>query len=141
MKENKGARSCKNGEDFHFIHFKWRYGWHYLNRRVTRRARSINWWCHWNIKKWNKKQEGGFLGAMMALMSASLIAHIPSSMIQTVTSLLINAIGKKVDFFHYYVYWWKSWEKGSEVKEDDIIWIIWTNMFSSAPSFKQYQDY
>ena len=41
---------------------------------------------------------------MMDLMSASLIAHIASSMIQTVASLLINAKGKKVDFFHYYVY-------------------------------------
>ena len=41
------------------------------------------------------KQEGGFLGAMMAPMVASLIAPIASLLIQPVISSLINAISRK----------------------------------------------
>ena len=44
------------------------------------------------VKHERKKQEGGFLGAMMAPMPASLIA---SSWIQPVDSSLINAISVK----------------------------------------------
>ena len=39
-----------------------------------------------------KKQEGGFLGAMMTPLTASLIVFITSSLIQPVVSWLINTI-------------------------------------------------
>ena len=42
-----------------------------------------------------KKQEGGFLGAMMAPMAASLIAPMASLFMQPVASSLINAISGK----------------------------------------------
>ena len=42
-----------------------------------------------------KKQEGGFLGAMMTPLTASLIAFIISSLIQPVVSSLINTISGK----------------------------------------------
>ena len=42
-----------------------------------------------------KKQEGGFLGAMMAPMAASLIAPMASLFMKPVASSLINAISGK----------------------------------------------
>ena len=48
------------------------------------------------VKHGIKKQEGGFLGAMMAPMAASLIASMASSFIQPVASSLINAITGKI---------------------------------------------
>ena len=42
-----------------------------------------------------KKQGGGFLGALMALMAASLIAPMAFSLIQPVASSLANAITGK----------------------------------------------
>ena len=42
-----------------------------------------------------KKQEGGFLGAMMAPMAISLITPVASSLIEPVASLLINTITGK----------------------------------------------
>ena len=42
-----------------------------------------------------KKQQGGFLPAMMAPMAASLIALMNSSLIQPIASLLINSITGK----------------------------------------------
>ena len=65
------------------------------------------------VKHETKKQECGFLGAIMAPIATSLIAPMPSSLIQPMTSswININAISgkgvmrpgkdKKVDFFHY----------------------------------------
>ena len=55
----------------------------------------IGGWCYWNSKTWNKKQESGFLPAVMAPMAASLIAPVASSLIQPVVSSLIN-VGKSV---------------------------------------------
>ena len=58
-----------------------------------------------------KKQEDGFLGAMMVPMAVSLIAPMASSLMQPVSSSLIKTIigkewreqkkDKKVDPFHY----------------------------------------
>ena len=48
------------------------------------------------VKHEIKKQEGGFLGAMTPHIDASLIAPTASSLIQPVTSPLINAIIGKV---------------------------------------------
>ena len=42
-----------------------------------------------------KKQEGGFLSAMMAPMAAPLIVLVVSSLIQTIASSLINSITGK----------------------------------------------
>ena len=42
-----------------------------------------------------KKQEGGFLLAMMAPMAASLIATMVSSLIQPIASSLINSLTAK----------------------------------------------
>ena len=42
-----------------------------------------------------KKQQGGFLPAMMAPMAASLIESMTSSLIQPVASSLINSITGK----------------------------------------------
>ena len=47
------------------------------------------------MKKKTKKQEGGFLEAMMALMVASLMATMASSLIQLVASSLANVITGK----------------------------------------------
>ena len=61
-----------------------------------------------NSKTWNKKQEGGFLGDVMAPLVASLIAPVASSLIQPSDSSLINAVsekwpgkGKEAGFFHF----------------------------------------
>ena len=47
------------------------------------------------VKPEIKKQEGGFLGAMMASMAASLIITMASSLIVPMASSLINAIIRK----------------------------------------------
>ena len=47
------------------------------------------------VKHEIKKQDSGFLGAMMTPMAASLIAPMASSLIQPVASSLINAITGK----------------------------------------------
>ena len=47
------------------------------------------------VKHEIKKQEGGFLTAMMVDMAASLIAPMSSSLIQPIASLLIKAITGK----------------------------------------------
>ena len=47
------------------------------------------------VKHEIKKQEGGFIGAVMALMAASLIAPMASLLIQPVASSLIKAITGK----------------------------------------------
>ena len=48
-----------------------------------------------NKKHKTKKQQGGFLGAMMAPMAASLMAPMASSLMQFVASSLISAISGK----------------------------------------------
>ena len=51
-----------------------------------------------NSKTWNKIEEGGFLGAMMVPMVASLIAPIASLLMQPVASSLTYTItGKRQD--------------------------------------------
>ena len=77
------------------------------SRKITRKIRTSKTIRH-EIKK---KQEGGFLGAMMAPIGASLIAPMASSSIQPVASSLINSIleiesqeqekDKKSKFFCY----------------------------------------
>ena len=47
------------------------------------------------VKHEIKKQEGGFVGAMVAIMTASLIPPMDSSLIQPVASLIINFITGK----------------------------------------------
>ena len=47
------------------------------------------------VKQEIKKQEGEFLGAMMAHMAVSLIAPTVSSLIQPAASLSINAITRR----------------------------------------------
>ena len=47
------------------------------------------------VKHEIKKQEGGFLGAVVAPMTASLIVPVASLLVQLVASSLINAISGK----------------------------------------------
>ena len=47
------------------------------------------------VKYETKTQEGGFLGAIIAPISASMIASMDSSLIQPVASLFINAMSGK----------------------------------------------
>ena len=48
---------------------------------------SVDWWCDWNSKTQTKfkKQEGGFLWAMMAPMAASLKTLAACSLINAIT--------------------------------------------------------
>ena len=36
-----------------------------MNQKIAGGFRCINWWCYWNSKTWNEKQEGGFTGALL----------------------------------------------------------------------------
>ena len=65
-----------------------------------------------------KKQESGFLGAMIAPMATSLIAPMASSLIQLVPSSLIKAITRKGVIIA------GTREKGSQEQEEDIITCI-----------------
>ena len=47
------------------------------------------------VKHETKKQEGGFLGAVLATMAASLLANMVFSLIKPVAPSLINAITTK----------------------------------------------
>ena len=71
----------------------------------------------YEIKK-TKKQESGFLGAMIAPMATSLIAPMASSLIQLVPSSLIKAITRKGVIIA------GTREKGSQEQEEDIITCI-----------------
>ena len=46
----------------------------------------INWWCHWNSKTWNKKkQEVGFLDAIVTPVAVSLVQTEISSVVKGIT--------------------------------------------------------
>ena len=65
------------------------------------------------VKNETKKQEGGFLGALLAPLAASLVQPVISSVVKGILE-----------------------EELEEQKEG-----TWIKIFSSALSFKQYQDY
>ena len=65
------------------------------------------------VKHGTKKQEGGFLGVLLAPLATQLL--------QPVISLVVKGI------------------RGEELEEQEED--IWMKIFSSTPSFKQYRDY
>ena len=100
------------------------------------------------------KIRNGLFDALIAPMSASMIAVMTTSLIHPVVSSLINVIsakgvmkaGKKQEgvFLPLLVLllMMKVLEKVQQGLEKDITtWIVWTRIFSSDPVFKQYQDY
>ena len=66
-----------------------------INIAVTRKSRSINWWCQWNSKTSNKKKEGGLLPGMMAPMADSLIQPVASSLTNAITGKTVRRSGKE----------------------------------------------
>ena len=46
----------------------------------------INWWSHWNSKRWNKKQEVWYLGALLEPLAASLPQPVTSSVVKKISA-------------------------------------------------------
>ena len=65
------------------------------------------------VKHEIKKQEGGFLGALLALLASSLVLPVISLVVKSISGRGVKRAGR----------------------ED-----IWIKSFNSAPSFKQYRD-
>ena len=54
----------------------------------------INWWIYWNSKTWNKKQEDGFLGALLALLVASVVEPVISSTVKGIIGRGLRRAGR-----------------------------------------------
>ena len=54
----------------------------------------INWWIYWNSKTWNKKQEDGFLGALLALLVASVVEPVISSTVKGISGRGLRRAGR-----------------------------------------------
>ena len=61
--------------------------------KTTRRFWCINWWCCWNSKTWNKKQEGGFLGAILKALAVSMVQPMISSLIKGISGRGVRKTG------------------------------------------------
>ena len=72
---------------------------------------SINWKSYWNNKTWNRKEEGEFLGALLAPFVASIVHPLLYSVAKGLRGRGFRRAGRR------YI------------------------NFGSAPSFKQYRDY
>ena len=46
------------------------------------------------MKRWNKKKEGGFLGALSAPLVASLVQQVTSSVVKSITGIGVRRAGK-----------------------------------------------
>ena len=92
---------------------EWRSEWYYQNYKINRKFACINWWSYWNSKTWNKKTR--------EQISWSLLAHLAASVVQPIISLEIKGIS------------------GRGVRRAGRGYM--DRVFSSAPSFKQYQDF
>ena len=78
----------------------------------------------------------------MAPMAATLTASMASSLIQPVSSALINVItGKGQEGGFLPLLALPLTMKSEEQEEDIIIWTIWVKVFSFFPFFKLYRDY
>ena len=75
-------RDCQCRKKIYFIYFEWRYEWYYQNHKIIRRFMCIDWWSHWNSKTWNKKHEGGFLGALLVPLAAQLVQPVIYSVVK-----------------------------------------------------------
>ena len=47
------------------------------------------------LKTWNKKQEGGFLGALVAPLAASLVQPVVSSAVKCISERWIRRAGRR----------------------------------------------
>ena len=85
LKENRRKRSFKSKKRIHFI------------VESLKKSGLLIDGASETVKHDIKKQEGGFLWAMMAIVTALLIAPMNSSLIQPVPSLLVNTTsGRRV---------------------------------------------
>ena len=64
-----------------------------LNDKIIKRFRWIYWWCYWNSKTWNKKEDG-FLGALLAPLVASLVQPVISSVVKRISGTKIRKTGR-----------------------------------------------
>ena len=74
----------------YFVYFEWRYQWYYKIYKIIKRFECINWWSYWNritatVKDETKKQEGGFLGALLAPLTVLLVQPVISSVIKGIS--------------------------------------------------------
>ena len=69
----KGAIRAEKGFTLSIIH------------KIIKRFKCINWWYYWNSKTWNKKQEGGYLPALLAPLAASLVQPVISSVVKGIS--------------------------------------------------------
>ena len=86
------------GKEFTLFFFKWRFEWYYYNRKVIKRFGYINWWSYWNSKTRNKKKkkEGGFLGALLAPLAASIVQPVISSVVKDISGGGVRRAGRRL---------------------------------------------
>ena len=48
------------------------------NIKIIRIFGCTNWWSYWDSETWNKKQQGEFIGALLAPLAASLMQPVVS---------------------------------------------------------------
>ena len=57
-------------------------------------VKIINYWSYWNSKTWNKKQEGGFLGGLLAPLVVSLVQPVIVSVLQGINRRRLKRAGR-----------------------------------------------
>ena len=93
------------------------------------------------------KQKGGFLGAMMEPMVASLMSPMATSLMHAISGKGVTKARKGqesglIPLLALPLMIKVTSGKGVQKQKDDIIiWIIWIKSFSSVSSYKQYRDY
>ena len=75
------------------LYFEQIYKWCYKNHKIIRRFRCIDWWTYWNGKTWIKKQ-GRFLGALLALLAASLVQLVIPSAVKVISGRGVKRAGR-----------------------------------------------
>ena len=79
------VKELSEQERIYFFYFEWRYEWSDQNYKIIGRFRCINWCSYLNSIAWNKKEEGGFLGALLAPLTSLLVPPVISSAVKQIS--------------------------------------------------------
>ena len=55
----------------------------------------INWWSYWKSKTWNKKRESGFLGALLAPLTVSLVQPVIPLVVKGISGRTVRRVGRR----------------------------------------------
>ena len=75
---------------------KWKRIWilYYKNYKIIRRFGCTNWWVIETVKDEIKKQQGGFFGALLSPLAASLVQPVISSLVKGITGSWVRRAGR-----------------------------------------------